>query len=76
MDFVTRKGAHIHQLIQVCYDMTSPKTEKREVASLIECGEELKCNNLIIITNNDEREIIKDGYSIKVVPFTKFASAF
>ena len=76
VDFVTRKGAHIHQLIQVCYDMTSPKTEKREVASLIECGEELKCNNLIIITNNDEREIIKDGYSIKVVPFTKFASAF
>ena len=76
VDFVTRKGAHIHQLIQVCYDMTSPKTEKREVASLIECGEELKCNNLIITTNNDEREIIKDGYSIKVVPFTKFASAF
>ena len=76
VDFVTRKGAHIHQLIQVCYDMTSPKTEKREVASLIECAEELKCNNLIIITNNDEREIIKDGYSIKVVPFTKFASAF
>lgn len=76
VDFVTRKGAHIHQLIQVCYDMTSPKTEKREVASLIECAEELKCNKLIIITNNDEREIIKDGYSIKVVPFTKFASAF
>ena len=76
VDFVTRNGAQIHQLIQVCYDMTSPKTEKREVTSLIECAEELKCNNLIIITNTDEREINKDGYNIKVVPFAKFASAY
>lgn len=76
VDFVTRHGAHIHQLIQVCYDMSSPKTEKREVTSLIECGEELKCDNLIIVTNNDDREINKDGHIIKVIPFTKFASAY
>lgn len=76
VDFVTRHGAHIHQLIQVCYDMSSPKTEKREVTSLIECGEELKCDNLIIVTNNDDREINKDGHIIKVIPFAKFASAY
>lgn len=76
VDFVTRHGAHIHQLIQVCYDMSSHKTEKREVASLIECGEELKCDNLIIVTNNDEREINKDGHIIKVISFAKFASAY
>lgn len=76
VDFVTRHGAHIHQLIQVCYDMSSPKTEKCEVTSLIECGEELKCDNLIIVTNNDEREINKDGHIIKVIPFAKFASAY
>lgn len=76
VDFVTRHGAHIHQLIQVCYDMSSPKTEKREVTSLIECGEELKCDNLIIVTNNDEREINKDEHIIKVIPFAKFASAY
>lgn len=76
VDFVTRNGTHIHQLIQVCYDMTSPKTEKREITSLIECAEELKCDNLIIVTNNDEREIKKDGYTIKIVPFVKFATAY
>lgn len=76
VDFVTRHGAHIHQLIQVCYDMSSPKTEKREVTSLIECGKELKCDNLIIVTNNDDREINKDGHIIKVIPFAKFASAY
>ena len=72
VDFVTRQGTRIERLIQVCYDMSSPKTEKREVDSLIECAGELRCNNLMIITNNDEREILKDGYCIKVVPFVKF----
>lgn len=72
VDFVTRQGTHINQLIQVCYDMTSPKTEKREVNSLIECAGELKCNNLLIITNNEEREIHTDGYNIKVIPFIKY----
>ena len=72
VDFVTRQGPRIERLIQVCYDMSSPKTEKREVDSLIECAGELKCNNLMVITNNDEREILKDGYNIKVVPFVKF----
>ena len=72
VDFVTRQGTHINQLIQVCYDMTSPKTEKREVNSLIECAGELKCNNLLIITNNEEREIHTYGYNIKVIPFIKY----
>lgn len=72
VDFVTRQGTHINQLIQVCYDMTSPKTEKREVSSLIECAGELKCNNLLIITNNEEREIHTDGFNIKVIPFIKY----
>ena len=54
VDFVLRKGTHIEQLVQVYYDMSSPKTEKREVDSLIECAEELNCSNLVIVTNNEE----------------------
>ena len=67
-DFVTRNGNRIESLIQVCYDLSSPKTEKREVDSLIECAGELKCNNLYIITWDEERTIEKDGYVIQVVP--------
>ena len=40
VDFVLRKGSHIECLVQVCYDMTSAKTEKREVDSLVECAGE------------------------------------
>ena len=72
VDFVLRKGAHIECLVQVCYDMSNPKTEKREVDSIVECAGELKCDNLVIVTNNDKRTIEKDGYKIDVVPISEF----
>lgn len=71
-DFVTRQGNRIESLIQVCYDLSSPKTEKREVDSLIECAGELKCDHLMIITWDEERVIEKDGYRIEVVPVRKW----
>ena len=72
VDFVLRKEAHIERLVQVCYDMSNPKTEKREVDSIVECAGELKCSSLAIVTNNDKRTIEKDGYKIDVVPITEF----
>ena len=72
VDFVLRKDTHIDRLVQVCYDMSSSKTEKREVDSLTECAEELNCSNLVIVTNNDERTIEKDSYRIEVVPVSKW----
>ena len=72
VDFVLRKGTSIERLVQVCYDMSSPKTEKREVDSIIECAGELKCSNLVIVTYNDKRTIEKDGYKIEVVPISEF----
>ena len=73
VDFVLRKSTHIEQLVQVCYDMSSPKTEKREVDSLTECAAELNCSNLAIVTNDGERIIEKDGYRIEVVPVAKWS---
>ena len=63
IDFVLREGTRILRLVQVCYDMSSPKTEKREV---------VKCDNLVIVTYNDKRTIEKDGYRVNVVPITEF----
>lgn len=71
VDFVLRKGPHIERLVQVCYDMSSPKTEKREVDSIIECADELKCRSLAIVTNNESRTIEKNGYKIDVVPVSE-----
>ena len=72
VDFVTRKGTKIERLIQVCYDLSSEKTRKREIDSLLECAEELRCNNLYIVTYNQE-EIIQIGtHQIHIIPFHKF----
>lgn len=71
-DFVLREGNKVKELIQVCYDMSKEKTEKREVDSIIECAGELNCSNLTIVTWNEERTIEKKGYAIKVVPVSKF----
>lgn len=54
IDFVTRKGTKVEQLIQVCYNMTSEKTRKRELDALTEAAEELHCDKLLVITNNQE----------------------
>ena len=72
VDFVTRKGTKIERLIQVCYDLSSEKTRKREIDSLLECAEELHCNNLYIVTYNQEETIQIGTHQIQVIPFHKF----
>jgi len=71
-DFVTRKGPKVEQLIQVCYGMQSEKTRKREVDSIAECANELHCENLVIVTKDEEDTLEKNGHMIKVVPIMKF----
>ena len=72
VDFVLRRGTRIERLVQVCYDMSSPKTERREVGSLIECAGELGCSRLTIVTMSERRTIERDGYVIEVVPVGEF----
>ena len=66
IDFVTRKGAKVEQLIQVCYDMTSEKTRKRELDALSEAAEELHCDNLLVITNSEQNELVWKEYTILI----------
>lgn len=72
VDFVTRDGNRIESLIQVCYDLSSPRTEKREVDSLVECAGELQCDRLVIVTWGEERLIEENGYRIEVMPVRKW----
>lgn len=75
-DFVVREKFHVKQLIQVCYDMTGKKTAKREVDSIIECAGELRCEDLLIITWDQEGSIEKEGKTINVVPYYKWCREY
>ena len=56
VDFVVKQGPKIKQLIQVCYDLNNLETKKRELKALINASKELKCKNLLIITDDYEAE--------------------
>lgn len=68
VDFVLRQGTRVERLIQVCYDLSNEKTQKREVSGLVECAEELHCADLTIVTFSEERTLEVGGYTIKVLP--------
>lgn len=72
VDFVTRKGTKVEQLIQVCYDMTSEKTRKRELDALVEAAEELHCDNLLVITNSQEEQIEWKDTNIVITRINQF----
>lgn len=72
VDFAVRSGLKIKQLIQVCYSLDNERTRNREIKALIKASDELKCNDLLIITWDEEREQTDKGKKIKFVPLWKW----
>ena len=76
VDFVIKEGLKVKQLIQVCFDINDLETKNREIRALIKAGKELKCNNLLIITEDTETEEkaewFGDKATIKFIPLWKW----
>lgn len=68
VDFVIMKR-NVKQLIQVCYSLD--EAGGREIRSLLKASKELKCKNLLIITDNKEGEKIDDN-KIKYIPLWRW----
>ena len=58
--------------IQVSYSLADADTEKREVDALVKLNRQLPMRKLMIVTKDEEREIVKDGITIEVVPAWKW----
>ena len=72
IDFVTRNGVKVEQLVQVCYDMSSPKTRKRELDALAEAAGELRCDNLVIVTGSHDETIEWRGRTVAAVSVGRY----
>ncbi len=72
VDFVIKDGLKVKQLIQVCYDLEDYDTKNRELKGLLKACEELKCNNLLIITKDYEVKEKLKGKTINYVPLWKW----
>lgn len=73
IDFITIKQGKIHMLIQVVEILVEPRTKARELDSLWLAMQELNILEATIITRNEEDMFKKNKYSIRVIPFWKWA---
>ncbi len=72
VDFVIKGGLKIKQLIQVCYNIDDYDTKKREIRALLKASKELKCRNMLVITEDKEGEEKIKNKKIKYVPLWKW----
>jgi hypothetical protein len=72
VDFVILKRGEVKELLQVAFSLDDMSTKEREIKPLLKASKELKCNNMLIITDNKEGlERIK-GKKIKYIPLWKW----
>lgn len=67
-DFIVCQGKTVKQIIQVSYDISRPKTYNREIKGLLHALEVTGCDNLLLITMYDEKQVQIDGKKIDIVP--------
>jgi len=72
VDFVIKYGKKVNQLIQVTYTQDKNEIKEREIKSLFKASQELRCNNLLIITWDYEAEENYKGKKIKFIPLWKW----
>lgn len=71
-----KEGLQVTRLIQVCSDISDPKTLKREMRSLIKASQELHCDDLLLLNDRmDPTDIFKwqdAERPIRLMPFYMF----
>lgn len=72
VDFVIKEKLRAKQLIQVCWDITDINTKAREIRSLLKASKELRCKDLLIVTEDKEGEEIIGRKKIKYIKLWKF----
>lgn len=72
VDFVIRDGRKVTSLVQVSYDISKTKTRERELDALVKASEELKCDNLMLISWNHDGSVEYRGKSIRIISMDKW----
>jgi len=72
IDFVVKKEEKVVELIQVSYSIDDHLTREREIKALLKASDELRCNNLKIITDDYEGEEHHQNRRITFIPLWKW----
>lgn len=71
-DFVIQREEKVAQLIQVTWTISDSDTRKREIVGLAEASSATGCDNLLILTDDEEDTITDNGRTIHVMPVWKW----
>ena len=71
-DFVVQQEQQVKALYQVCWKIQDTLTMQREIDGIIEASKVTKCDNLFIITHDNEDIIIQEGKTINIIPAWKW----
>lgn len=73
IDFVVCNGDTVVKLIQVCYDITSPKTLKRELKAFELAQKDMNCTDCLLVTDhNYGTETLSNGITVNIEPAYRF----
>lgn len=67
-DFVLCQGRHATTAIQVSFDISNPRTLRREINGLLHAAAQTRCQHLLLLTDHvyDNRTV--DGHTISIRP--------
>lgn len=71
-DFVLEDRGKIKNLIQVSWSINNSETKEREVSGLLKASQATNCDDMTIITHDEEATLRHGDKSIKVVPAWKW----
>jgi predicted AAA+ superfamily ATPase len=72
VDFVIVERGDVKTLLQVCHHFENQDTRKRELDNLVRASAELDCSELLLISWEDEEDMIHAGARIRQVPLWKW----
>lgn len=73
IDFIIKDLTEVIEIYQVSYSIENEMTRDREISALITASKELNCDELFLITWNEEDIIeLNNNINIQVIPFYKW----
>ena len=66
-DFVIQRGDVVILLVQVTWSIADTSTKEREVSGIIEASKATGCDNLLIVTKDEDAVLTQEGKTIQVV---------
>lgn len=75
VDFLLREGRDVVELIQSCWSLADPATERRELDALIEAAKRTRCTQLTVITRDERGERTIGSARVSIVPIADWLLA-